>query len=101
MVTGKFEQIDKVDLSLVPGPLVTIVAKCLARNPDDRWSSMGDLRDALADTVSNALPRVGVLRAAQPSAYRTAHRELSFPTAYRDLRFRPIDVAVLPTDELL
>jgi len=101
MVTGKFEQIDNVDLSQVPGPLVTIVAKCLARNPDDRWSSMGDLRDALARSVSNALPSVAVHRAAQSSAYPTAYRDLSFPTAYCDLRFRPIDVAVLPTDELL
>ena len=101
MVTGKFEQNDKLDLSQVPGPLVTIVARCLARNPDDRWSSMGHLRDALAHSVSNALPSVAVHRAAQPSAYRTAYWDLSFPTAYRDLRFRPIDVAVLPTDELL
>jgi len=101
MVTGKFDQIDNVDLSQVPGPLVTIVAKCLARSPDDRWSSMGDLRDALARSVSNALPSVAVHRAARRSAYPKASRDVSFPTAYRDLRFRPIDVAVLPTDELL
>jgi serine/threonine protein kinase len=101
MVTGKFEQIDNVDLSQVPGPLVTIVARCLARNPDDRWLSMGQLRDALAHSVSNALPSVTVHRGAQSSPHPAAYRDLSFPTAYRDLGFRPIDIAVLATNELL
>lgn len=101
MVTGKFEQIDTVDLSQVPGPLVAIVARCLEPNPAERWSSMGDLRDALARSVSNALPSAAVHRAARPSGNPAAYRDLSFPTAYRDLRVRPIDLAALPGDELL
>jgi serine/threonine protein kinase len=101
MVTGKFEQGDTVNLSQVPGPLVTIVARCLARNPDDRWPSMGDLRDALADSLSNALPSVAVRRGAHRSAHPGAYRDLSFPTAYRDLRAMPMDLVALQTDELL
>lgn len=42
-----------IDPTVVPRPLVRLVAKCLRKQPDDRWQHMSDVRQLLEDLAKD------------------------------------------------
>jgi serine/threonine protein kinase/tetratricopeptide (TPR) repeat protein len=90
------------------GPLASVVARCLAREPDERFSSADELRDAAlaAFDLLSSLPRsesIGPPSMATPSSAPQSHGALGTSTSLQHGRSTPPSsrvVAVLPLRNL-
>ena len=64
-----------IDPTVAPRPVARLVAKCLRKNPDDRWQHMSDVKQLLEDLAKDNES----FEAALPQAGTSTGRARSFP----------------------
>jgi serine/threonine protein kinase len=57
-----------IDPNVAPRPLLRLVAKCLRKQPDDRWQHMSDVKQLLDDAAKDEESRVAGPAEANPAA---------------------------------
>src|SRR6185503_2355215 len=67
-----------IDSNVAPRALVRLVAKCLRKNPDDRWQHMSDVKQLLEDLAKDDESTAGAAAGTKPAASGRA-RGLGWP----------------------